>query len=297
MISQTYSNLEIIIINDGSTDETINILNKYKDSRIIIKSITNSGQGRARNIGLDIATGDIIAFLDADDYIDINCYSELMKKYNQNIDIIQFGFLCETNERCIPINYQEKIIRSNNDLLEMYITENNFYSVVWNKLYKYEIFNELRFREGIIYEDTDLLYEIMTSIKILKNVNIKPYHYIIHNDSTMTSSFNEKKIKDMFDVLDNIGKKINKSNPDYSKLFYAKSCMSAFDLLFQTKNDKINFKKIKKEYKNYFIDYHRARNGMKIPLKWKISIYIIYLFPKIMCTIYGFTNRNIYNVE
>lgn len=94
IINQTYTNLEIILINDGSTDNSKKICNQYKllDSRIIVIHKSNKGLSDARNTGIKIATGDYISFVDADDFIDENMYTILSKKINTtNADIIWYN--------------------------------------------------------------------------------------------------------------------------------------------------------------------------------------------------------------
>ena len=140
IINQTYKNLEIICVNDGSTDNSLEILKKYsnQDSRIIIIDKKNGGLSSARNEGLKIATGEFIGFVDSDDYIESNTYEECILKFKEDITIdmvcFSFKFVYENSEHII----NSKIVNSpfegklDNNIIYMslsfnFLTYNHFF--------------------------------------------------------------------------------------------------------------------------------------------------------------------------
>ena len=98
ILHSTYKNLEVILVDDGSTDECPTICDDYakKDSRIKVIHKKNGGLSDARNKGLDIATGEYISFIDSDDYIDADLYESVIKEFDENIDVVVFGRYIES---------------------------------------------------------------------------------------------------------------------------------------------------------------------------------------------------------
>lgn len=160
IINQTYKNLEIIVIDDGSTDETLSIMNEYakKDSRIKVIHQNNVGLVQTRENGIGIASGDFVTFVDSDDYIELNMYEKLinnMIEYNADISHCGVNF-CFADSKNVPHYGTQRIIVQDNftglkDLLEGIIIE----PALWNKLYK-----------------RDLLYNSCLDISILNNEDL-----------------------------------------------------------------------------------------------------------------------------
>lgn len=163
IINQTFRDIEIICINDGSTDNSLNILEYYSkmDDRILIISQKNKGLGATRNVGLEHAKGDYIYFIDSDDYLELNALNELYSIAEDNkVDLIIFkllNFNDDTKESFI-MNYHEmpsfdcvknRIFRLDEYtkmLLDLDVT-------VYTKLFKREILSSIRFNEDLIFED------------------------------------------------------------------------------------------------------------------------------------------------
>ena len=198
---QTLQGIEIIIVNDGSLDRSIDIIEKYvKENPTKIKYYEkkNGGLSTARNYGLEYATGEYIAFLDSDDYVEINMYEEmynLAKK--ENADMVECDFIWEWE-------YGKKVY----DKRREYKTKEDMMKkprvVAWNKIYKREILNKnkIRFPEGLIYEDMEFFYKLLPHLNKISYINKYFVHYIQRKDSI--SNKQTKKIEDIFKILDNI---------------------------------------------------------------------------------------------
>lgn len=226
VVNQTYKNLEIIVINDGSTDKSEEICLKFlsKDNRIKYYKIDNGGVSNARNYGLDVATGEYITFLDADDYIEENTYSDCIKIANTyNPDIIKFNFMLETENYYynIDIHTECDTLITDKDYTEKvynHIFSSGDYSNIWNAMIRRTIIKDLRFNKNIKYgEDFLFMVQVLLESKSLYYIKEKYYHYI-DNIESATKSYKDEKIKEQIIniniVLDTIYSYIKKSNFD-----------------------------------------------------------------------------------
>lgn len=190
ILNQTYSNTEILLINDGSTDDSLKICNSFKDKRIKVITKQNGGASSARNVGLDRATGSYISFVDADDYVDskmIETLYENLTKYKTDIAICTAYEIKKENEHVASKTNVaiDPYIYSNVDMcLRMKNLENgNVGDVVWGKLYKKELFQNLRFHEGMINEDAVLLHELYYNCKKGVLIPQKLYFYCVYDEN------------------------------------------------------------------------------------------------------------------
>lgn len=204
LLLQTYDNLEIICVNDGSEDDSLKILKQYakKDERIKIITQENSGQSHARNRGLEAAKGDYVSFVDSDDWISLTLYKKFVNALNSTdkfFDIYMFNYT----------SYEEKpdiegFVNKNGLLYNMWTEKNgiapdNVYQLsdcndifsgnmaIWNKIYKKELLDNIRFEENYIFEDQ--LFHIQTLTEA-KGIYINPevqYFYRQNFGSTLHS--------------------------------------------------------------------------------------------------------------
>lgn len=156
VINQSYENIEIIVVNDGTKDNSMKIVEEYLlDERIKIINKENGGLASARNRGIEEATGEYIYFLDSDDWIEVNTIEVLVEESN-NLDIIysNFWYFDEKNQK--KRKNKEKI-KSNMSMTGEYLLGYSTEIMVWNKIYKKSFLEEkqLRFLEGIIHEDEE----------------------------------------------------------------------------------------------------------------------------------------------
>lgn len=208
---QSYTNFECIVIDDGSTDQSVRICEALikDDNRFVVLHQKNSGLASARNRGLDYATGDYIFFVDSDDYIGSHVIECCVHEINNgDVGIVQIPHKWIKEDE-VPQHsssneiYNVELIDSEQAIKETYskIIEDSFsFSVVWNKLYKASIFsNGLRFANGKMFEDTLIVHHLYLAAKKIKVLSCADYYYYrIRNGSICHSSFRPKSL----DILD-----------------------------------------------------------------------------------------------
>lgn len=188
VIKQTYTNIEIIIINDGSTDNSIGIINSFKENydNIIFIDSDNKGVSHARNLGLKKSSGEYIAFVDGDDLVEPNMYKVLIEYYitREDCAFISCGFNSKmsfenkTHFNCVPV------CKKIDDLF----LDDSVQGFVWNKLYKREYIKELFFDTSIFaHEDLLFNYYLLKSFPKFYHVDLELYHYRINENGTMFS--------------------------------------------------------------------------------------------------------------
>ena len=204
IINQTYTNLEIILVDDGSPDNCGIMCDDYslKDNRIKVIHKKNGGLSHARNIGLEIATGDYISFIDSDDYIHKEFYEiliSLIVKYNADIAQCEFLKVYEegiNNSNNYKSYIDEKIIMlSNNEALNNLYNKNCVNTVVvWNKLYKKQLFKNIRYPKGKIHEDEYTTYKVLFNASKVVLTSRQMYYYLQRSSSIMGEEFNIKRL-------------------------------------------------------------------------------------------------------
>lgn len=189
--SQTYDNIEILLIDDGSTDSSWEICTQFAaaDSRIRTVQKENGGQSSARNLGLDMATGDYIAFIDSDDAISADVFDKAMSQFEQHthLDAVQFPVFMEYGTSGQTLNVKkEKLITGTANLFSEWIEKGNVSWIVCNKIFRREVFDNLRFQK-MYYEDNFITVEILSKISALYIMDQGIYYYYSRQNSTTTS--------------------------------------------------------------------------------------------------------------
>lgn len=190
LINQTLKEIEIICINDGSTDKSLEILEEYKnrDSRIILLNQENSGQSIARNNGIKKATGEYIGFVDPDDWVDLDYYEKLYNTANTNdADIAVGGIIRVTGIKKKKFLNFEKETLTDNTKLKFELCDVPEKSYVWNKIYKTERLKEigLEFEKGIFYEDCIFTPQALFYLGKIATVPNIYYYYLRRGNSTV----------------------------------------------------------------------------------------------------------------
>ena len=293
LANQTLDEIEIIVIDDGSTDKTGKIIDDYTKNlnNFIVKHVTNGGVSKARNIGLSLARGEYIGFIDSDDYIESTMYEKMYNKaLMNNYDIVA----CDVN-----IVYPDKIINIksgiddetiNNDEKKKNILISS-YAVIWNKIYKKSLLKNIMFREKCNFcEDVEFLYRVIPLANRIGSVNENFYNYI-QNDGSLTYVY-DKKLYQLIDVFDDLIK-IYQNNKKYTnykdeiEYSYVRYLYGTFlKRLAKTKN-KNEYKKglniVIEKVNNNFPNYKKNKHIKKISLK---NIYFKIFNKKVAMIVY-----------
>lgn len=232
IINQSYRNIEIILVNDGSLDNSGKICNEFarKDNRIKVIHQKNKGLSGARNSGLDIASGNYVTFVDSDDYLDNDAVEILIKNSIEN-GFVCYGIIIVKNK--IEIKKSKKYYElSMEEFLKYYLIE----SASWGnwkkldyfignsmntKLFSIDIFKNLRFNiNERISEDVDLMIDIILKSKSVKILPYAKYYYVHQNNESITSEAFNEKFLNLIEINKRIEEKIANLYPNY--LQYAK---------------------------------------------------------------------------
>ncbi len=208
ILNQTYKNLEIILVDDGSPDNCPEICDKYarKDNRIIVIHKDNGGLSEARNYGLNIATGDYILFVDSDDYIRHDmCEIMLKNAIETKANMVVCDYYLVQDEMIIEKkdNELKKEILNSDQYMHRFIFEKNIcYVVAWLKLYERSLFKDLRFPVGVIHEDEFMIHKIVYRCSLISCIPEKLYFYVKRENSITTSQFSAKNMDAAYAALD-----------------------------------------------------------------------------------------------
>lgn len=276
IINQTYGNLEIILIDDGSTDLSGDICDCYKekDSRILVIHQKNQGAANAKNNGLDLATGDYISFVDSDDYISKDFIETMMKSLQQNIsDIAECSFYLKYKDYD-KVEYfkNDNCIYDTESYLEQYTLEWKS-SLFWNKIFKSELLDNLRFKkERRCIDDEFFTYKAILKAHKISRINEPFYYYRQRKSSAINNQFNNKqKAQDNLDVLIERYNLITSQFPRLKESFINHDISMLYYILNSYNIDASFLKSLKKASKFYFKEAVISRCNLKI-------VYSILLF-------------------
>ena len=224
ILSQTYRNLEIIVVDDGSTDNSAYVIRKYakKDERIIPIFKKNTGVSDTRNKALDRATGDYIGFADGDDYIEPDMYEHLLNNaLKYEADISHCGYQMVFPSR-VDYYFNTGTLReqdSREGLKDLMSGNNLVEPGIWNKLYTKAVIGNIRMPKDIKINE-DYLFNVEVFRKAKKSIfEDKPlYHYILRKNSAATSNITEKKLFDGITVRERIAGLFENSDDEFYKI-------------------------------------------------------------------------------
>lgn len=209
ILNQTLNNIEVILINDGSTDSSLQIIKQYaeKYSNIKYKTKENEGQAIARNLGIQMATGEFICFVDSDDYIENTMLEKLYKNaIENNSDIVICDYVEEYGNKKIE---KKSLFINAENMHKSYIVS---VAGPCSKIIKSDIFkqNNIKFLENNIYEDLAVIPTLVLYTQHISYCEEVLYHYVIRNNSTMQQIKYTKKLESIFNVMDFLYEQFNR---------------------------------------------------------------------------------------
>ena len=282
VINQTYKNLEILIVNDGSTDNTLKICESFKDERIRIITTENMGLSMSRNIGIDNAKGEYLYFVDSDDIIEkdvIDYLYHLCKKYDVKLSTCKPLTIYNYNFKKKSIKEKVEIIDSYEMLKRVLIVKESA-GTTWNKLYKKDLFDNIRFENRII-NDIVVTYKLVLKAQKIVYSNQQKYYYLRHKKAiTIVENINYKRAIDLY--------KASFERYNYIKNIYPNFLENDIGMirniikvhLFENKEIEkfLKEQKARKLFKELFSFKILVSN---INLKLKMAIILFYISPKI----------------
>ncbi len=296
IINQTYKNLEIILVDDGSSDNSGKICDEYKkrDYRIKVIHKENGGLSDARNKGVEIATGKYIGFVDSDDYIEENMYNILLnelKVNNADVSICSYKKIREDYYKVDCKQSCEKIIKilDNIKAIELLLSDTYIDNYAWNKLYKKELFNNIKYPYGKKMEDLGTTYKIFSKAKKIVYTNYIGYFYLQRNSSIL-HNIDANFIQDIKELINERYLDIIKEYPEmktkadinrlkYIKTYFMHIAKNKRKDLTKTKEYKKEYEFFKSNYKKYKKDL--SQNSLKERILYLTFYYNLPLFIKI----------------
>ena len=283
--NQTYKNLEVIVVDDGSSDNTGKLADEFanNDSRFIVIHKENGGVSSARNKGIEVASGDFIGFVDGDDTIEFDMYEMLISNaIKYDADISHCGYKIVENKKEILFYGTEEIIiqdrkKALRDLFDGTLVEPS----LCNKIFKNNIVGDMRLDESIKINE-DFYFNILLFNRAKKSVfeDKTKYNYMKREDSATTSSSNNiRKKTDPLKVYDRIAD-LYKDDLEifpYAKKMQIERNINIYNLLTLEKD--IKFKKLKKQIRKYImLNKEEVKNSTIITKKTKLMVYgILYM--------------------
>jgi len=269
LVNQTLKDIEIIVVNDGSPDNSQDIIDKYAKKYKNIKAYKkeNGGLSDARNYGIKKATGDYIAFVDSDDYVDTTMYEKMYKKATKNnydIVVCDFAYLYEDG-RIIPVKSNLHYAKNN---VKNYLLLPPMATI---RIIKRELLNKYKFKKNIFYEDLELMPKLADTTDKIGFLEEPLYYYLQRNGSIMRQSMFSNKLLDIFSVLESNKEVLYNKYPEEIEYMYIIHLLRTATLRFLNyKNPNIYLKQIRDTMKEYFpnwknnIYYKKSNKKIKL---------------------------------
>ena len=288
IVNQTYKNIEIILVDDGSPDNCPQMCNEWaeKDTRINVIHKENGGLSDARNAGLKIATGEIVSFIDSDDWIELDMFEKMLNRMiEDDSDIVSCGVKWVEEDG----NVIRDVTVSNDEVLDMQsamkelLNDGKLKQHVWNKIYKFDLIKDVLFEKGKYHEDVFWSYQIVGKAQKVSVVKESFYNYVQRSNSIMGEGFSVKRL----DALDANRQRCEYIKEHFPELYdnalyvYIGSCHYQLQCAVRSNQPK--------EVIDNILDrtlYRKTGHPTReITFKQKIWFYLFTLFPMTTCRV------------
>lgn len=269
IVNQTYRNLEIILVDDGSTDESGAICDRYaeQDGRIQVVHKENGGQSSARNVALDMMTGEWVLFVDSDDWIELNTLELLFEQKDERADLVEFGwnFIYRDSNK---VFLNEACVMAGIDALKLLVHTDIYMGLMANKLFKASYLQKSRFISGRYYEDTPFIIEQLYKIKTYQYIAEPLYNYRRDRVGQTTEGFTFKRF-DLFRNFEDLMQKYEATDMvAYVQTIYAYIAKNNYFEAYIQPNLEEK-KKANKLLKPFFL---RAKRLPRMYIDWKTNL-------------------------
>ena len=294
IVNQTYKDLEIILVNDGSTDNSGKICEQWgkKDTRITVVNQSNGGLSCARNTGIQLAQGEYISFIDSDDFIKPTYFEylyRLLKSVNADISVCQVDNINDdgTSRKNTKITILKPLLVGSNECMSQFLSDTAIDTTAWRKLYRKELFdkNGIKYPVGKYHEDVYTTYKLIANANKVIIGEERLYCYRHRRGSIINSKFSSKhldSVKGKIERLKYIESRFpnlkNKATPGI--IYSANQCV--LKMLNSKDIPKADIKYLQQVYNTYSITYIKASNGILQKLFTIASWLNLSLFLKIL---------------
>lgn len=291
IMNQSYPYLQIILVNDGSTDNSLEICQAYakKDERIKVIDKENGGVSSARNVGLIHTTGSYVTFVDSDDFIDLHMYETKLKILkNYQADVIESGYRRFNDEGFYEeVHFTEELLLNGLTNTISAVKQDNNFCVVWNKIYKTSLFQNIYFPNFRLGED--YFVNVKMASKIKKKITITPafYNYYANEEGLVSASFSKKWFDDIqsaISVYHFLERQPNlQSVLPYSALDIVEKVTKQYVSLYKLQTDEEYLKEYLNLLNQIFSQYYRKVPSVikeeNLTKKWRYAIELFNLNP------------------
>lgn len=281
LIIQDYQDLEIILVDDGSKDQSSKVCDEWlrRDSRVKVIHKSNGGLSSARNAGLDVATGEYVLFIDGDDYLANGAVSALVAIVEANkVDFLQFGYeevngyegfedTKKINLEKIEMSFEKmSLVQDRNEMFRHLYTLGGVAASACTKFMRLETVKTIRFKEGILHEDEQFTTRLLAQTNSICYVNdFLPYKYVIREGSIIHGAFKAKKLYNLSDIYEERMDILSKANFNDVLTITVSRYFGTLMLLYgsaQKVNDKVACAFIRQKAKHLLTSYELQLSGI-----------------------------------
>lgn len=288
IVSQTYQDIEIIIVDDGSFDKSAILCDLYANmfDNIIVIHQKNGGVSSARNKGLRCITGDLITFVDSDDTLDVDMYDTLVSFFEADTDIVHCSYKRIENDETKNIGGSgEVLIQNRDEAIEYFLLGKRFTGSLWNKIIRKSKIDLLSFNEKLVNnEDFLFFFQVLINSQTIKFIDVCKYNYIVRQESATNTVNETKKIKDSIYVSQYMYENLNEKNLKqiaFNRLVSTESFL--YQILLKTKlHETEDVRKHLKEYQ---------KQSEKLNKRNRLVLAGLIYAPHIYCGVYSIYDK------